>query len=320
MRGLEYLGRRLAFAAFTVIGSLTLSFAIFRLAPGDPTTRFARVPGVGDEIRAALRREFGLDESLPVQYWRYVSELAQGNLGISYSNAQPVRDNILASLANTIPMVLAGSLVAVVLGVLTGVVAAARRGRHADHAIVGVAMVLFSLPTQWIGLLAIIAFAGTLPTGGRNDPFLLDPTWTERLVDTAEHMVLPSAILGLTLFGGFTLVMRSSMLGVLADDYILTARAKGVSRRRLVWRHAARNALLPTVSQIALTLGFVVSGALLIETVFSWPGVGTATYQAVRQADYPMLQGLFLVVTVSVVACNVLADLLYFRLDPRIRG
>jgi peptide/nickel transport system permease protein len=320
VRGLDFVARRLAFGAFTVVGSILLSFLLFRLAPGDPTSRFARVPETGPEIQAALRREFRLDDPLLVQLWAYLKQLAGGNLGISYANRQPVLDNLVEAIGNTLPMVLAGTVLAVVLGVVTGVLAASRHGGPADYGALGAGLLLFSLPTQWIGLLALIAFAGVLPLGGREDPFLFDPTWWEHVQDVAYHMILPATVLGLTLFGGFTLIMRSSMLSVLGEDFILTARAKGLSRRSIVWRHAARNALLPTVSQIALTLGFVVSGALLIETVFSWPGIGRATYDAVKQSDYPMLQGIFLVITLSVVLCNVLADLLYFRLDPRIKS
>jgi ABC-type dipeptide/oligopeptide/nickel transport system permease component len=151
-----------------------------------------------------------------------------------------------------------------------------------------------------------------------SDPFLIDPTPWEHTVDVLRHMVLPSLTFALTLYGEYTLIVRSAMLETLGEDYVLTARAKGLPRRRIVVRHAFRNALLPTTTLIALSLGYIVAGAILIETVFSWPGIGNAVYQAVTERDYPMLQGAFLVLTVSVVFFNFLADLLYFRLDPRI--
>jgi ABC-type dipeptide/oligopeptide/nickel transport system permease component len=182
-----------------------------------------------------------------------------------------------------------------------------------------VAIAFYSFPTQWLGLMLLILFAGVLPTSGMSDEFLIDPTWWEHTVDVLKHMILPSATLALTLYGEYTLIARSAMLETLSEDYVLTARAKGLSNATVVRRHAFRNALLPTTTLIALSLGYVVGGAILIETVFSWPGIGRAVYQAVLQRDYPMLQGAFLVLTLSVVVFNLLADLLYFRLDPRIK-
>jgi peptide/nickel transport system permease protein len=165
----------------------------------------------------------------------------------------------------------------------------------------------------------LILFAGTLPAGGMSDPFLFtaEPFW-QHLADVSKHMILPAATLMLTAFGSYTLVVRSSMLETLGEDYVLTARAKGLPVRRIVWRHAVRNALLPMVTLIALELGFIVGGALLVEVIFSWPGIGLAMYSAIGQRDYPMLQGGFLILTVSVILLNLVADLLYFRLDPRI--
>ena len=163
----------------------------------------------------------------------------------------------------------------------------------------------------------LILFAGVLPSVGMSDPFLLNASLGARVLDGLKHMILPSATFALTLYGEYTLIVRSSMLETLGEDYVLTARAKGLSSWSVVRRHAFRNAMLPTVTLIALSLGYIVAGAILIETVFSWPGIGLAVYQAVGNRDYPVLQGAFLVLTLSVVACNFVADLLYFRLDPR---
>jgi ABC-type dipeptide/oligopeptide/nickel transport system permease component len=157
-----------------------------------------------------------------------------------------------------------------------------------------------------------------LPAGGMIDNFLFEPSFAEHIQDIAKHMVLPALTLGLTFYGEYTLIVRSTMLETLGEDYILTARAKGLSRRAIVRKYALRNALLPTATLVALSLGYVVAGAILVETVFSWPGVGRAVYEAVIQRDYPMLQGAFLFLTLSVVFFNFLADLLYFKLDPRI--
>jgi peptide/nickel transport system permease protein len=165
----------------------------------------------------------------------------------------------------------------------------------------------------------LILFAGVLPAGGMSNPFLFgpEPFW-QHLGDVGTHMILPAATLMLTAYGSYTLVVRSSMLETMGEDYVLTARAKGLPDRRIVWRHAVRNALLPLVTLVALELGYIVGGAVLIEVIFSWPGIGQAMYTAIGQRDYPMLQGGFLILTVSVIVLNFFADLLYFRLDPRI--
>lgn len=319
MRGSNFVAGRIALALLTVFVAVTANFALFRLAPGDPTARFARNPNVPDQAREVLRTQFGLDQPLQVQYVAYLRQLGQGNLGLSFSNGQPVADNIRTAVAATVPMVGVGLLVGLALGVGIGVLAAWRRGTALDTASVIGALVFFSLPAQWLGLMLILTFSGTLPSGGRGDPFLFAASPWEQFLDGATHMLLPSATLALGLFGAFTMVARSSMLETLSEDYVLSARAKGFTNRHIVRHHALRNAMLPTVSLIGLQLGFLVAGALLVETVFNWPGIGRALYQAVLARDYPMLQGVFLVITVSVVVCNFLADALLYRLDPRIR-
>jgi ABC-type dipeptide/oligopeptide/nickel transport system permease component len=226
---------------------------------------------------------------------------------------------LLADLKVTIPMVTVGTVAAIIIGVFTGVLSAWRRGSAPDHLSTNTAIFFYAFPTQWLGLMLLILFAGILPAGGMSDPFLFtaEPFWPH-LGDIAKHMFLPAATLMLTAFGSYTLVVRSSMLETLGEDYVLTARAKGLPVRRIVWRHSVRNALLPLVTLIALELGFIVGGALLVEVIFSWPGIGLAMYSAIGQRDYPMLQGGFLILTVSVILLNFVADLLYFRLDPRI--
>jgi peptide/nickel transport system permease protein len=196
--------------------------------------------------------------------------------------------------------------------------AAWKRGTHLETASVTTALGFYSMPTHWLGLMLVILFAGILPTGGMTDEFLIDPSWWTHVKDVISHMVLPSLTLGLVLYGEYTLIVRSAMLETLGEDYILTARAKGLRPWTIVRRHALRNALLPIATLVALSLGYIVAGAILIETVFSWPGIGRAVYDAVLARDYPMLQGAFLILTVSVVFFNLLADLLYFKLDPRI--
>jgi peptide/nickel transport system permease protein len=276
------------------------------------------VPHATPETRLALKKQFGLDKSRGEQYVLYLKQLAHGNLGVSFANSQPVRSNLRTAIANSIPMVLLGTLFAIIVGTFTGVLAAWRRGTHLESASVTTALAFYSMPTHWLGLMLVILFAGILPTGGMTDEFLIDPSWWTHVKDVISHMVLPSLTLGLVLYGEYTLIVRSAMLETLGEDYILTARAKGLRPWTIVRRHALRNALLPIATLIALSLGYIVAGAILIETVFSWPGIGRAVYDAVLARDYPMLQGAFLILTVSVVFFNLLADLVYFKLDPRI--
>jgi ABC-type dipeptide/oligopeptide/nickel transport system permease component len=215
-------------------------------------------------------------------------------------------------------MVTLGTVFAILIGTLTGVLSAWRRGTRLDQVSTNLAIAFYSFPTQWLALVLLIYLSGVLPSHGMVNDFLVNPTLWEHAKDVLAHMVLPSLTLALTLYGEYTLVVRSAMLETLGEDYVLTARAKGLPQRRIVVRHALRNAMLPTTTLIALSLGYIVAGAILIETVYSWPGIGNAVYLAVTERDYPMLQGAFLILTVSVVFFNLLADLLYFKLDPRI--
>jgi ABC-type dipeptide/oligopeptide/nickel transport system permease component len=318
MRGADYVIKRTGFAVITIFVAITINFALFRLAPGSAVSNLSRVPHATPETRLAIKRQFGLDKSKLAQYGIYLQQLGHGNLGISFANSQPVRSNLWSALKNTIPMVLLGTIFAIVLGTLTGIIAAWRRGTKTEGLSVTTALAFYSMPTHWLGLMLVILFTGILPTGGMSNEFLIDPSFGTHLKDLAEHIALPSLTLGLVLYGEYTLIVRSAMLETLGEDYILTARAKGLRSWAILRRHALRNAMLPITTLIALSLGYIVAGAILVETVFSWPGIGRAVYDAVLQRDYPMLQGGFLLLTVSVVIFNLGADLLYFKLDPRI--
>ena len=318
MRGTDYVLKRVGFAIVTVFVAVTINFVLFRLAPGSAVTNLSRVPHATQQLRHALEVQFGLDKSKWQQYVIYLKQLAHGNLGVSYANEQPVSTNLRIALINTLPMVTLGTVFAIVFGTFTGVIAAWRRGTKTEGLTVGSALGFYAMPTHWLGLMLIIIFAGVLPTGNMTNEFLLDPSFWTHVKDLASHILLPSLTLGLVLYGEYTLIVRSAMLETLGEDYILTARAKGLKPRTIVRKHALRNAMLPITTLIALSLGYIVAGAILIETVFSWPGIGRAVYEAVLQRDYPMLQGAFLVLTLSVIFCNLVADLLYFKLDPRI--
>jgi ABC-type dipeptide/oligopeptide/nickel transport system permease component len=320
MRGADYVIKRGFFGLVTVFVAITINFFLFRVLPGTAVTDLSRVPHASPQLKHALTVEFGLDKPKWEQYLIYLKNLLHGNMGISFAYQQPVSHLLFADLKNTLPMVTVGTVAAIAVGVVTGVLSAWRRGSVPDHVSTNAAIFAYAFPTQWLGLMLLIIFAGTLPAGGMSNPFLFgaEPFW-QHLADVGQHMILPAATLMLTAYGSYTLVVRSSMLETLGEDYVLTARAKGLPPRRVVRRHAFRNALLPVVTLVALDLGYIVGGALLIEVIFSWPGIGLAMYDAIGQRDYPMLQGGFLILTVAVIFLNFAADLLYFRLDPRIR-
>jgi ABC-type dipeptide/oligopeptide/nickel transport system permease component len=319
MRRADYVIKRAFFALITIFVAITLNFFLFRVLPGNAVTNLARVPHAGAQLRHALTAEFGLDQPKWQQYVLYLRQLVHGNMGVSFVSQQPVSHLLLADLKNTIPMVTVGTLASIVVGVFTGVLAAWRRGSIADQLSTNTAVFAYAFPTQWLGLMLLILLSSYLPANGMTWEYLLypEPFW-QHLGDVGQHMILPALTLMLTAYGSYTLVVRTSVLETLAEDYVLTARAKGLPVRRIVWRHAVRNALLPMVTLIALDFGYIVGGALLIEVIFSWPGIGLAMYTAVTQRDYPMLEGGFLILTVSVIVLNFLSDLVYFRLDPRI--
>jgi ABC-type dipeptide/oligopeptide/nickel transport system permease component len=318
VRDSGYVWKRAAFALMTIAIATTLNFVLFRVLPGNAVSRISRVPNASPELKHALEVQFGLDKPLWEQFLLYLRELSRGNLGLSFANRQPVVDNLWEAFSNTLPMVAAGTILALTIGIAIGVMAAVRRGTAFDHVSTNVAVVFYAFPTQFLGMMILIMFAGILPSAGMTDPFAMDDSYWAHVLDVGTHLLMPVATLALTLFAENTLIVRSAMLETLGEDHILTARAKGVPRRRIVLSHALRNAMLPTVTMIAMSLGSIVTGSILVEVIFSWPGIGRALYEAVLQRDYPMLQGGFLAITVVVTLCNLIADILYFELDPRI--
>jgi ABC-type dipeptide/oligopeptide/nickel transport system permease component len=317
MGGLDYALKRVALAAITLFVVASMNFALFRVLPGDAVTNLGRDARLSAAAQRELRAEFGLDKSVPGQYVAYLGQLAHLNLGISYQSRQSVRKELWNDLKNTVPLVGLATLLAVLAGVATGVVAAWRRRTWLDHGAVAVALIFYAMPVAWLGMVLLLAANGSLPAGGKYDDFAEHATALDRWRDAARHMILPCATLALGLFGQFTVITRSAMLETIGEDYVLMGRAKGLTNARIVMRHVLPNALLPVTALIALSFGFVVGGAILVETVFSWPGIGQAVYRAIAERDYPVLQGAFLLLAASVIFCNLIADLLYLKLDPR---
>ena len=323
MRSADYVVKRVLFAIGTVLVAVTLNFVLFRSLSGDAVSAL-RCRGCSLDFKNYQRKTLGLDKSKWEQYKIYLGDLAQGNMGRSLRTEEPVRSVLWEPLKNTVPMVALGTLFAIVFGVLTGVIAAWRRGTAADKTALWGGLGFYSMPPQWLGLVIVLFIAGWLglPTSGVKDPtlgILSDPGFIEVFVDRLEHMILPALTLGLVIFGEYTLIVRSAMLETLGEDYILTSRAKGLSNWATVWKHGLRNAMLPIITLVALSLGFIIGGAITVEYVFSYPGIGLLIVEAIDQRDYPVLQAAFLLLTLSVILFNLLADLLYFRLDPRVQ-
>jgi peptide/nickel transport system permease protein len=319
---LPYLGRKLLQLVLTLLAVATFNFLLFRVLPGDPLQLYARSGHLTPEAAAQLRRVFGLDKPVPEQFWIYLKDLVHGNLGFSLTYRRPVADIVLQRLANTVLLVGAATVLVVCVGVLLGVVSASRRGSRIDSATVFGSLVLWSMPTFWVGLLLVFAFGvwwRLLPITGIATAGATYSTPLGAPLDVLRHLILPTLTLALVDIGQFVLITRSSLIDVLTEDFITTAKAKGMPRRRVVWRHGMRNAMLPVVTASVLYIGLVVGGAIQVETVFSWPGMGELTYDAVLRRDYPVLEACFLLFAVTVIVANFASDLLYLWLDPRVR-
>jgi peptide/nickel transport system permease protein len=318
----SFLVRKIAQLAITLFAVIAFNFLLFRILPGDPVRLYARSGHLTPEAAAQLRAFFGLDKPVWQQFFIYLKDLAHGDLGFSLTYHRPVVDILGQRMANTLLLLGAATVLVVALGIALGVMAAARRGKKIDSATVMGSLVLWSMPTFWTGLLLLFAFAvwfKVLPTTGISEPGAVYATPLAKVADIARHLVLPTITLALVDIGQFVLITRSSLVDVLTEDFITTARAKGVPRRRIVWHHGMRNAMLPVVTASALYIGLVVGGAIQVETVFSWPGMGELTYDAVLRRDYPVLEACFLIFAATVILANFLSDLLYRRLDPRVR-
>ena len=318
----RYLGQKLTYLMLTLVAVLATNFVLFHLMPGDPVTHIARGQHLDAEAIARLRTYYGLDRSLLSQFVTYLQNLARGDLGFSYTYQASVGPIVAKALANTLILVTISTLLVIVLGVLVGVFAAARRGSRTDGGLVIGSLVFWSLPTFWVGMLLIFLFAVTLgwfPIAGMYTADALYPTVFTRLADLGRHLVLPTVAMVLVDIAQFVLITRSSLLATLSEDYMTTARAKGLSPRRVLWRHGVRNALLPVVTATTLYASATVGGTIQVETVFSWPGMGQLIYLSVIRRDYPVMEACFLIFAVVVVVANFASDMVYRILDPRVR-
>jgi peptide/nickel transport system permease protein len=338
----RYIFNKITWASMTILFVIVLNFFLFRILPGDPARAGIRDPRLTKEAVDAIRVRFGLDKPvincfetlnplkfgecavnpLQTQFFIYAGNLLRGELGISYHSNRPVADILLERLWNTVLLIGAGQIFSIIIGITLGVAAAWKLRTTVDYSALVGSLVAWSLPTFWLGI--ILLFIGSryfdLPIGGKATPGASFASTWEQWLDVARHLILPTLTFTIVFVGEYMLIMRSTMLDVLSEDFILTAKAKGLSSYQVLKAHALRNSMLPMVTIIALNLGFTVAGAIQIETVFSWPGLGQTIYEAVGRRDYPMLQGAFLIIAISVIFANLAAEITYSYLDPRVRS
>jgi peptide/nickel transport system permease protein len=331
----NYILRKLGFAVITLVAVVVFNFFLFRVLPGDPVKLIIHSPRMTREAQERIEATFGLDKpvwidaerlkagdllgSLDSQFTAYIHNLLRGELGISFSTRQEVAELLSQRVWRTVVLVLGGDVIAIVVGMSLGLIAAWRRGTRLDAGILLWALFSWALPTFFLGIILLVLARGRLPVGGMVTPGLKPEDGLTYWLDVGKHLVLPTITMAIVYTGEYILIMRSGVMEVLTQDYVLTAKAKGLSTYRTLRDHALKNAMLPMVTMIALTFGYTVGGAIQVETVFSWPGLGRLMYEAVQKRDYPVLQGSFLLLAVSVILANLLAEILYSVMDPRVK-
>jgi peptide/nickel transport system permease protein len=324
----RYLIGKLFQALLTLVFVITFNFFLFRVVPGDPAAQLLRGTSASNPSNVeSLRRELGLDKSLPVQFLVYVKDTAEFKFGDSFfGRGAPVTEVIGDRIWKTVLLVGTSTIASAVLGLIIGIYGGWRRGSAFDVGSLSFTLFVYAMPEFWFGFLVLMAFAAGVgffpaifPTGGYETP-ASGLTGTAHIVDVLNHLVLPFFVLTVAYLGEYAIIMRNSLIDIMGDDFIQTARAKGVRDKSVLWRHAVPNAMLPTLTLTLLSVGFIFSGAITIEYVFSYDGLGSLTVQAINSNDYPVLQALFLLFSAAVIVANLLADVLYSYLDPRVRA
>ncbi len=320
----SFILRRLGYGLLLMLGVVVLNFLLIRLAPGDPAVVIAgEMGGATEEMLESIREEYGLNKPVLVQLWIYVSGVAQGNLGESFFFNQPVSKLIAQRIGPTILLVISAQLLSILIGVFLGVIAARKPNGVMSGFVTVFATIGYAVPVFWTGIMLIIVFASALPifpVEGMQSVKLRDAPFLTQAVDVAHHLVLPAFTLAIIYLAQYARLSRASMLEVLGSDYIRTARAKGASERSVLFRHALRNAALPILTVAGLQFGNLISGALLVETVFNWPGMGRLAFESILRRDYPTIMGVLFFASAMVVVANLLTDISYRWADPRLRG
>lgn len=321
MGRLDFIARRLFKAVVVILGIAIVNFVLIRLAPGDPATVMAGEAGAADEkFVQQLRQEFGLDKPLPVQLFTYVKQVATLDLGYSYRQKRTVADLVFQRLPNTLLLTGVAFVFALAAGIALGALAATHVGRWTDSAITVLALGFYATPIFWTGLMGILLFSITLnwlPAFG-SETVGANLTGFAYALDVAKHLVLPALTLGLFYVAVYARITRASMLEVQTLDFVKTAKAKGLPPGRITRAHVLRNAVLPVITLAGIQAGHLIGGSILVETVFAWPGIGRLAFDALLQRDYSLLLGVFLLTSVMVIAFNLVTDLIYGLVDPRI--
>jgi len=317
----KYILSRFIFTVVALWGVATILFLMFRLIPGDPATALIG-PNLPSGVRESLRARFGLNEPLYVQYVQYLKGLLIGDLGLSFSRNEPVGPLIFDRTLNTLALMLTALTVAYTIGPLIGAYLAWHRGTTIDSLGIGFVMTMRGAPVFWTGMIAIMIFSfwlNWLPTGGIHSPTYTYDTLQERFVsvDFLYHLVLPVSVVSLYYVSVPTFIARNNMIDVLGEDFMELARAQGKSKTDLIYKHGLRNSLLPVLHQAAISIGFAFGGSVVIEVVFSWPGIGRTLWSAVLASDYPLAQGAFLMIATVIITLNFVADIISAYVDPR---
>ena len=316
----RYIVRRLLQAVPSVLGVLVITFVLIHIAPGDPIYILAGEGGT-EEYYAEMRSLYGLDASLPEQLFRYILEVLGGDFGYSYSYQQPVFEVIMSRVPATLLLMVTAITISTLVGVLLGVIAATRPRTFLDHTITVTTLTFYSMPVFWLGQLLVIVFAVHLqifPVQGM-ESVREEYTGFRHVLDVLHHLTLPALSLGLLQLAQTARLTRTSLREVLQEDFVRTARSRGLRERKILYSHALRNAMLPVVTVLGGQIGVLLTGAALTETIFAWPGLGRLLLDATRARDYPLLMAIFIVVAVTVIVANLITDLVYTLLDPRVR-
>ncbi len=324
----RYIFGKVAQAVLTLAFVMVFNFFLFRVLPGDPAALLLRgTSAFNPENVAQLTKDLGLDQPLPQQFLTYLKDTALFEFGESfYLRGASVSEVIADRIWPTVLLLGTSAIASAIIGLIIGIYAGWRHGSAFDVGSLSFTLFVYAMPEFWFGILVLMAFAGGVgpfpaifPTGGYATPGA-DLTGWAHIADVLNHMFLPFMVLTIAYLGEYALIMRNSLIDVMNDDFVQTARAKGVREKQILWRHVVPNALLPTVTLTLLSLGFIFGGAITIEYVFSWPGLGLLTVQAIDAKDFPLLQGLFLLFSVAVILANLIADIGYSYLDPRVRA
>jgi peptide/nickel transport system permease protein len=319
----RYFARKIVNALLTIALIASFNFVLFRILPGDPARLLVPKGRFSMDAMAKQRANFHLDKPMWEQFVYYWKDTVQLKFGDSFAQKRPVAQVVGERIWPTVILVGTGTVIATVVGLITGVFAGWRRNSKFDVITTNTGMVMYSMPTFWVCLIFIMIFATWLrwfPVGRMYDPGVVYTSWFSQFTALAHHLFLPAFTFAITYMGEYHLIVRSSLTGVMKEDYVLTARAKGLSDSNVLWKHVTPNAMLPTVTLVMMNIGFVLSGAILTEAVFNWPGLGLLSYDSMVQRDYPVMQAVFLLGSVAVIAANLIADIMYYYLDPRVKA